>query len=90
MNPQWTLRAGYNDGDNPIRSSDAQLNILAPGVIEKHYTFGATYAPSKDEEWSVALWHGKNNAVSGPAMGGGTATIQMKQNGFGLQYARKF
>lgn len=90
MNPQWTLRAGYNDGDNPIQSPDAQLNILAPGVIEKHYTLGATYAPAKDEEWSLAVWHGKNNAVSGPAMGGGTASIRMSQNGFGLQYARKF
>lgn len=90
MNPQWTLRAGYNDGDNPIGSNDAQLNILAPGVVEKHYTLGATYAPSKDAEWSFALWHAKNNTVSGPAMGGGTATIGMSQNGFGLQYARKF
>ncbi|NIC41395.1 OmpP1/FadL family transporter [Aquabacterium sp. A08] len=99
MSPQWTLRAGYNDGDNPIRPQDVQLNILAPGVIEKHLTLGATYRPNNQEELSFAVWHGKNNAVNGPAYLGldgennpvfGSATIRMKQNGFGFQYARKF
>lgn len=95
MSAQWTLRAGYNDGDNPIRPQDAQINVLAPGVVEKHYTFGATYQPNDKEEFSVALWHARNNSVTGPAYDNlgnqfGTATIRMKQNGLGFQYARKF
>ena len=95
MNLQWTLRAGYNDGDNPIRPSDAQINILAPGVVEKHYTLGATYQPNDKEEFSVAVWHAKSKSVTGPAYDNlgnqfGTATIRMNQNGFGVQYSRKF
>ncbi len=88
MSPQWTLRAGYNDGDNPIRPDDAYLNILAPGVVEKHYTLGATYHPNDKEEFSFAVWHAKENSVTGTAPA--PVVIRMNQNGFGFQYARKF
>jgi len=92
MNSQWTLRAGYNSGDNPIASADAMFNILAPGVVEKHITLGATYMPNPKEEWSFAYWHAKDNSVTGPTIfpGSPEATIRMKQNGLGVQYSRKF
>lgn len=89
MNSQWTLRAGYNSGDNPITLADTAFNILAPGVVEKHITLGATYMPNPKEEWSFAYWHAKDNSVTGPT-GFGEATIRMKQNGLGIQYSRKF
>ncbi len=38
-----TLRGGYNHSDNPIRSQDVTFNILAPGVIKDHITFGFSY-----------------------------------------------
>ncbi|MEW6694950.1 MAG: outer membrane protein transport protein [Pseudomonadota bacterium] len=97
MNERWTLRAGYNKGDNPIRSQDAMFNILAPGVIREHITFGATYAPDKQSEWTFALWHGKRETVVGPsvdftsmAMNPTGTRIGMHQNGFGVQYSRRF
>jgi len=36
----WTLRAGYSHTEQPIQSSEVLFNILAPGVIEDHVTFG--------------------------------------------------
>ncbi len=97
MNDRWTLRAGYNRGGNPIRAQDAMFNILAPGVIRQHLTFGATYAPDARSEWTFALWHGKRETVIGPsvdfssmAMNPTGTRIGMHQNGFGLQYSRKF
>lgn len=89
MNSQWTLRAGYNHGTNPIRSEDAFLNILAPGVVKSHITLGGTYTMSPKEELTFAAWHGKKNTVTGPSMAG-PASIAMSQNGLGLQYSRKF
>jgi len=89
MNNQWTLRAGYNHGTNPIQPADAFLNILAPGVIKSHITVGGTYAMSTNEELTFAAWHGKKNTVTGPSMAG-PVSIAMSQNGFGLQYSRKF
>jgi len=97
MNERWTLRAGYNKGDNPIRPQDAMFNILAPGVIREHLTFGGTYAPDRHTEWTFAVWHGKRETVIGPsvdfqsmAMNPTGTRIGMHQNGFGVQYSRKF
>ena len=88
MNSQWTLRAGYNHGTNPVTSADVYLNTLAPGVIKSHITLGGTYAMSPKEELTFATWHGKKNTVSGTAPA--PTSIAMSQNGFGLQYSRKF
>ena len=97
LDERWTLRAGYNHGDNPIGAQDAMFNILAPGVIRQHITFGATYAPDAHAEWTFALWHGKRENVVGPsvdfssmAMNPTGTRIGMHQNGFGVQYSRKF
>jgi long-chain fatty acid transport protein len=96
MSPTLTLRAGFNRGDNPIRSDDVTFNILAPGVMEQHFTLGGTMKLSKTDEVSGFFMHAKKNSVTGlaipQALGGpgGTETIEMSQNSLGLQYSKKF
>jgi long-chain fatty acid transport protein len=100
MSDVWTLRAGYNHGDNPITSADVTFNILAPGVITNHYTAGFTYALAKDSELTGFLMVAPRQTVTGPSMfnspaffgpgGGGNETIGMKQSSFGLAWGRKF
>ncbi len=95
ISPTLTLRAGYNRGDNPIQSRDVTFNILAPGVMEQHFTLGGTIKLSKSDELSGFFMHAKKNSVTGPAMPppmgpGGTETIEMSQNSLGLQYSKKF
>lgn len=91
---QWTLRAGINNGTNPVSAPEAFLNVLAPGVIKTHITLGGTYARSANEELSFALWHGKRSNVSTATaimpMGTMPVSLGMSQNGVGLQYSRKF
>jgi long-chain fatty acid transport protein len=91
-NDTWTLRAGYNKGDNPINAQNVTFNILAPGVIEEHLTLGATMKLDAQSEVSASYMHGFSNSVTGtggtPARG--TETIKMKQNSLGIQYSRKF
>jgi long-chain fatty acid transport protein len=95
-NDSWTLRAGYNKGDNPINNQNVSFNILAPGLIEEHLTLGATMKLDAQSEVSASYMHAFSNEVTGPAtpvnMGGpgGTETIKMKQNSLGIQYSRKF
>ena len=36
----WTWRFGFSTGDQPIPPSEVLFNILAPGVMEEHFTFG--------------------------------------------------
>jgi long-chain fatty acid transport protein len=99
VSDKTTLRAGYNKGDNPIKSDDVTFNILAPGVMEDHYTLGGTYKLSNTTEWSWFGMYAPKVSVSGasafnafapqgtPLM---TDTIEMKQYSFGLQYSKQF
>ena len=89
----WTWRAGLNRGDNPIPSSEVTLNILAPGVVEDHYTFGFTKKMSNTSEVNFAYMHAPSKKVTGnvPAsFGGGSATIEMTQNALELSLGTKF
>jgi long-chain fatty acid transport protein len=101
MSSQWTLRAGYNKSDNPIQARDVTFNIIAPGVITKHYTLGATYAMSKNSELTFAYMYAPSNSVTGVSMfdavpfgGDGSGaikeTIRMSQQSLGVQYGWKF
>jgi long-chain fatty acid transport protein len=90
--PIWTLRAGYNRGDNPIGGQDVTFNILAPGVIKEHYTFGGTMSLNKISELSFFYMHGKKEEVVGgnlfvPSV---RESIKMYQNSIGIQYSKKF
>jgi long-chain fatty acid transport protein len=99
MNDAWTLRAGYNRGDNPITARDVTFNILAPGVMKEHYTFGFTYAMSKDSELSGAVMYAPRQEVTGSSFfnapqlfngAGGNETIGMHQYQIGLGWSWKF
>ncbi|MFO8025001.1 OmpP1/FadL family transporter, partial [Thiohalophilus sp.] len=62
---EWTWRVGYNHGDQPIPSSEALFNILAPGVMEDHFTFGFTKSTGADSEFNLAAMYAPENTVSG-------------------------
>ncbi len=94
---QWTLRAGYNHGGNPIRPADVTFNILGPGVITTHYSAGFTYAAGKDSEITGALMIAPRHSVTGASLfngflGGaaGNETIRMRQLSIGLGYSVRF
>ena len=87
-----TVRAGYSQGDNPIRAQDVSFNILAPGVIEKHVTLGVTMKLDAKSEVSGSYMHALSNSVTGNSFFGNgiQETVTMKQNSLGIQYSRKF
>jgi long-chain fatty acid transport protein len=96
--PNFTLRAGYNRGDNPITSRDVTFNILAPGVVQDHYTLGFSYALDKTSELSVAYMHATEKSVTGASVfnavlgpgAGGNETIRMYENSLGIAFGMKF
>jgi long-chain fatty acid transport protein len=87
----WTMRAGWNHGDNPINAADAFSNIIAPGVIKDHLTMGTTYATSTGGELTIAYTHGFENSVTGPnaAVPSSMTTIRMHQDILGVAYGWK-
>ncbi|WP_395005577.1 OmpP1/FadL family transporter [Undibacterium sp.] len=97
---QLELRAGYNQGKNPIGNSDVTFNILAPGVVQTHLTLGMSYVLNKESEISASFMHAPRQTVSGPSLfnglfpappnAGGTETIGMSQNALGVAWSMKF
>jgi long-chain fatty acid transport protein len=84
-----TLRGGYNYGGQPIPESETLFNILAPGVVESHVTFGGTYEVSEMFEITFAYMHALEKTVEGEGsipieFGGGEADLTMSQDSFGL------
>ena len=93
----FVLRGGYGFAENPVRSEDVTFNIVAPGVIQHHLTFGATYKLGR-HEISAAYMHAFENSVSGEskfvafgmAPAGTRETVRMSQDSVGIQYSWKF
>jgi long-chain fatty acid transport protein len=97
MDASLTLRAGYGRSDNPIRPEDVTINILAPGVVQNHYTLGATYALDKESEITGAFMYAQKNSVSGQSLFAQfgappttTEEISLSEYSLGIAYARRF
>lgn len=65
INKKWTVRAGYSYTDQPIDGSEVLFNILAPGVIEHHFTGGVTYSMSDDVKVHFGGFFTPRTKVSG-------------------------
>jgi len=61
----WTWRAGYSKSDQPIPSSEVLFNILAPGVVQEHITFGFSKATAPGR-FNVAVMYAPPKTVRGP------------------------
>nr|WP_247718207.1 outer membrane protein transport protein [Qipengyuania proteolytica] len=90
-----TLRAGYGRSENPIPGGETLMNVFAPGVVQDHFTLGATVALSDKLELSAHAMRAPGNWVEGansiPAnFGGGEANIFLAETAFGAALGIKF
>ncbi len=98
VTPDWTLRLGFNRGDNPVTAGDVTFNILAPGVMTKHYTAGFGWNASPQDSVNAFLMVAPRQTVTGPSLfnavlgagAGGNETIGMKQSSVGISWSHKF
>jgi long-chain fatty acid transport protein len=91
-NKDWTLRAGYSNGKQPIPLSEVLFNILAPGVIEQHATFGFSKTLKNNHEISFAAMHGFSKSITGanPLEAPGQQTIELKMNQWEFEIGYSF
>lgn len=95
---QWSYRFGYSYGEQPIAESmnpmlsSATFNILAPGVIEQHATFGFTYTLANDNEFDFSLMYAFEKDITGANTLDPVQTIELTMNQWevGLGYSWKF
>jgi long-chain fatty acid transport protein len=90
--PTMTWRVGYSQNDQPIPSSEVLFNILAPGVIEQHYTAGLTWTVNPKSELDVAVMYAPEETVSGgnPLSPGQNIDLTMKQWEIEVNWGMKF
>jgi len=88
----WTWRLGYSNSDQPIPDEQALFNILAPGVIEDHLTFGFTRRIDESSEWNFAFMYALEESVKGdsPFDGAQEIEIEMDQYELAASYSRRF
>ena len=93
LNSNMVLRAGYSVTDQPIGTDDTSFNLIAPAVIEEHYTFGMTYTLANKSEVNAFVMYAPEVTVKGSVPGqgaSGNADITMSQTSFGVGYGWKF
>jgi long-chain fatty acid transport protein len=95
MSQSLTLRGGFATLKQPIPQSQTLFNIVAPGVVEQHLTFGATWTLPSKSELTVGYMHAFEHKVDGsgsipPAFGGGEANLRMSQDALGVAWGTNF
>jgi long-chain fatty acid transport protein len=66
VSADWTVRAGYSYGRQPVPESEVMFNILAPGVIEQHVTAGVSKKLGTSSAAHFAATYGLEKKVEGP------------------------
>ena len=82
----WTWRTGYSYGSQPIPDSEVLFNILAPGVVEQHLTFGFSKMISNTQEISLAVMRAfSTRRRARPPRGAGPADDRAEDGPVGLR-----
>lgn len=90
--PDWTWRAGYSHGSQPIPNTEVLFNILAPAVIEDHIAAGFTKKTGSGGSFNFAFMYALKGDQTGinPFDPSQTITIEMDQFEFELSYSWNF
>jgi long-chain fatty acid transport protein len=88
---QYNLwRFGYSYGEQPVQEADVLFNILAPGVMEQHFTIGWTRNRSNGHQFSLAFMYAPENDITGPSLFDPAQTITLSMSQFELEFSYRF
>ena len=85
-----TFRIGASYGEQPIQSADVLFNILAPGVMEQHYTIGWTHRNQRGGAWTASFMYAPESSVVGPNFFDPTQTIELKMDQLEFEVAYRW
>ena len=93
----WQVRAGYSHNDQPIPDSETLFNILAPGVVEDHWSLGYSMNVGKSSSLDFSFTYMPSTEVTGgnplaATPNGDTQliTIEMEQFDVGVNYTWRY
>ncbi len=91
LNPEWTLRAGWNYAESPIdEGTDILFTTVAPAITQNHLTVGGTYYIDKDMELSFSYIHAFRYEQNGPAFINFEGGYEMSQDSLGASLGINF
>jgi long-chain fatty acid transport protein len=61
---EWTLMAGFSQGEQPFDGKEVLFNILAPATVEQHLTFGIS-KKFEDREMNISFMYAPAKTVEG-------------------------
>jgi len=85
-----TWRFGYSYGEQPIQDADAVFNVLAPGVMEQHFTFGWSSTRANGGLLTLALMFAPEKSVTGQNFFDPSQTIELKMNQLEFEVGYRF
>lgn len=81
-----TYRAGFSFSDSqPIPKSQMTFNILAPGVVETHFTAGLTNRMPSGNELSFSMMFAPSHSLKGPNNFDPSQTVEFSMHQFELE-----
>jgi long-chain fatty acid transport protein len=90
--PDLSLRAGYSHATEAVPGSQALFNILAPAVVQDHWTFGLTKALDRQNDINVSFMYAPEEKVRGtnPNTGPQTGFLRMDQWDLEVSWVKHF
>ncbi|MEN8214683.1 MAG: outer membrane protein transport protein [Pseudomonadota bacterium] len=79
--PDLTLRAGYSHGTEVVPGNQALFNVLAPAVVQDHFTLGFSKKLNSDSDFHLSFMYAPEKKVHGqnPNTGPQTGHLYMSQ-----------
>jgi long-chain fatty acid transport protein len=82
-----TWRVGYSTGDQPIPDDETLFNILAPGVVEEHFTAGFTRQLDDKSSFNFSAMYAPNKSVKGTSPFDQTQDIELEMHQYELAWS---
>ena len=89
-NPSTTWRFGYSYGEQPIQEADITFNILAPGVMEQHITFGLTKRKESGGAWNFSLMYAPSKSIEAANPFDPTQLIELEMSQLEFEFSYLF
>ncbi|KDB02370.1 membrane protein involved in aromatic hydrocarbon degradation [Defluviimonas sp. 20V17] len=95
QNAKMTWRFGYAHATNPVKSPYVTINILAPAVVQNHFTVGGSYKMTQRDTMDFSVMYVPKNSVTGPEVTSAGATTgkitdEMSQFAVSVGWTRTF
>lgn len=89
VNDAWTLRAGMSGNRVQVEQMNVAPNILAPSILKRAYTIGASWRMDQKSEFSAGYEYNPSTTITGTGPSTGVS-LTSKVQVFMLGYQRNF